>query len=343
MTRAHAIGDDMHTENITLAETDGTETGRTVNAQTLISIVIPVLNEEESVDPFVDAVAPLLDATGASWELIFVDDGSTDQTINILLARRRRNPQIRIVKLSRNFGKEAALAAGLDHAAGDMVAVMDVDMQDPPELLTEMVARWREGYDVVYGRRVQRTNDSALKRMTARRFYKLFNQISDAPIPDNVGDFRLMDRSVVEALKRLPERVRFMKGLFSWVGFKSIAVDYERPARFAGQTKFRYWRLWNFALDGITSFSTVPLRIWTYVGSLIAAFAFIYGSFIILRTLILGVDVPGYASLLAVMLFIGGVQLIGLGILGEYLGRVFYEVKQRPVYLASKLYGFDQG
>lgn len=332
----------MHTENITLAETDGTETGRTVNAQTLISIVIPVLNEEESVDPFVDAVAPLLDATGASWELIFVDDGSTDQTINILLTRRQRNPQIRIVKLSRNFGKEAALAAGLDHAAGDMVAVMDVDMQDPPELLTEMVARWREGYDVVYGRRVQRTNDSALKRMTARRFYKLFNQISDAPIPDNVGDFRLMDRSVVEALKRLPERVRFMKGLFSWVGFKSIAVDYERPARFAGQTKFRYWRLWNFALDGITSFSTVPLRIWTYVGSLIAAFAFIYGSFIILRTLILGVDVPGYASLLAVMLFIGGVQLIGLGILGEYLGRVFYEVKQRPVYLASKLYGFDQ-
>lgn len=343
MTRARGTGDDMHTENITLAETDGTETGRTVNAQTLISIVIPVLNEEESVDPFVDAVAPLLDATGASWELIFVDDGSTDQTINILLARRQRNPQIRIVKLSRNFGKEAALAAGLDHAAGDMVAVMDVDMQDPPELLTEMVARWREGYDVVYGRRVQRTNDSALKRMTARRFYKLFNQISDAPIPDNVGDFRLMDRSVVEALKRLPERVRFMKGLFSWVGFKSIAVDYERPARFAGQTKFRYWRLWNFALDGITSFSTVPLRIWTYVGSLIAAFAFIYGSFIILRTLILGVDVPGYASLLAVMLFIGGVQLIGLGILGEYLGRVFYEVKQRPVYLASKLYGFDQG
>lgn len=343
MTRARGTGDDMHTENITLAETDGTETGRTVDAQTLISIVIPVLNEEESVDPFVDAVAPLLDATGASWELIFVDDGSTDQTINILLARRQRNPQIRIVKLSRNFGKEAALAAGLDHAAGDMVAVMDVDMQDPPELLTEMVARWREGYDVVYGRRVQRTNDSALKRMTARRFYKLFNQISDAPIPDNVGDFRLMDRSVVEALKRLPERVRFMKGLFSWVGFKSIAVDYERPARFAGQTKFRYWRLWNFALDGITSFSTVPLRIWTYVGSLIAAFAFIYGSFIILRTLILGVDVPGYASLLAVMLFIGGVQLIGLGILGEYLGRVFYEVKQRPVYLASKLYGFDQG
>lgn len=331
----------MNQADITIVETGGAEPARTVDTGTLISIVIPVLNEEESVNPFVDAIGPLLDSTGASWELVFVDDGSTDRTVDILLARRLNTPQIRIVKLSRNFGKEAALAAGLDHASGDMVAVMDVDMQDPPELLIEMVARWREGYDVVYGRRVQRTSDSALKRMTARRFYQFFNRISDAPIPDNVGDFRLMDRSVVEALKRLPERVRFMKGLFSWVGFKSIAVDYERPARFAGQTKFRYWRLWNFALDGITSFSTVPLRIWTYVGTLIAAIAFVYGSFIILRTLIMGVDVPGYASLLAVMLFIGGVQLIGLGILGEYLGRVFYEVKQRPVYLAAKLYGFD--
>ena len=314
---------------------------RIITAQTLISIVIPVLNEEESIDLFVDAVGPLLESTGASWELVFVDDGSKDQTINVLLTRRARTPQIKIVKLSRNFGKEAALAAGIDHVSGDMVAVMDVDMQDPPTLLLEMVARWREGYDVVYGRRVQRDSDSALKRMTARRFYKLFNQISDAPIPDNVGDFRLMDRSVVEALKRLPERVRFMKGLFAWVGFNSIAVDYERPARLAGETKFRYWRLWNFALDGITSFSTAPLRVWTYIGFAIAAIAFVYGSFIIVRTLLTGIDVPGYASLLAVTLFIGGVQLMGLGIIGEYLGRVFYEVKQRPVYLASKLYGFE--
>lgn len=314
---------------------------RSISPQTLISIVVPVLNEEESIDLFVDAVGPLLDSTGAGWELVFVDDGSKDQTINVLLARRARTPQVKIVKLSRNFGKEAALAAGIDHVSGDIVAVMDVDMQDPPVLLLDMVARWCEGYDVVYGRRIQRESDSALKRMTARHFYRLFNQISDAPIPDNVGDFRLMDRSVVEALKLLPERVRFMKGLFAWVGFNSIAVDYERPPRQAGKTKFRYWRLWNFALDGITSFSTVPLRIWTYIGFAIAAMAFLYGSFIIIRTILTGIDVPGYASLLAVMLFIGGVQLMGLGIIGEYLGRVFYEVKQRPVYLASRLYGFE--
>lgn len=316
---------------------------RPLNAATTISVIIPVLNEEDSVNPFVDAVAPLLESTGAGWELVFVDDGSRDKTVHALLARRATMPQIRIVSLSRNFGKEAALAAGLDYATGDMVAVMDVDMQDPPALLLDMVARWQEGYDVVYGRRVQRSSDSAMKRMTAGRFYKLFNSIADAPIPDNVGDFRLMDRSVVEALKRLPERVRFMKGLFAWVGFRSIALDYERPPRLAGETKFRYWRLWNFALDGITSFSTVPLRVWTYIGFIISLLSFLYGSFVILRTVVMGVDVPGYASLLAVMLFLGGVQLIGLGVIGEYLGRVFYEVKQRPVYLAARLYGFDRG
>ncbi|RAN37157.1 bactoprenol glucosyl transferase [Hyphomonas sp. GM-8P] len=315
---------------------------RMVDAGTLISIVVPVFNEEESVLAFIKVVGPILEGTGANWELVFVDDGSSDRTVDILLAQRTTVPQIKIVKLSRNFGKEAALAAGLDFASGDMVAVMDVDMQDPPELLAQMIARWREGYDIAYGRRVQRDSDGFLKRLTAGRFYKLFNSISDAPIPDNVGDFRLMDRSVVDALNKLPERVRFMKGLFAWVGFKSIAVDYERPARLAGQTKFRYWRLWNFALDGITSFSTVPLRIWTYVGLLIALVSFVYGSYIIMRTVIFGVDVPGYASLLVLILFLGGVQLMGLGIIGEYLGRVFYEVKQRPLYLAEKLYGFER-
>lgn len=314
---------------------------RELTDSTTLSIVVPVFNEEESVRPFIEVISGILAGIRLDWELIFVDDGSRDQTLAVLLASRAVDARVKVVQLSRNYGKEAALAAGLEHATGHVVAVMDVDMQDPPSLLADMIEKWREGYDVVYGRRVQRKSDTFLKQVTARQFYKLFNQISDAPIPQNVGDFRVMDRAVVEAINRLPERVRFMKGLFAWVGFNSVAVDYERPARFAGDTKFRYWRLWNFALDGITSFSTVPLRVWTYIGFFIAVVAFIYGSFIILRTLTLGVDVPGYASLLAVVLFLGGVQLMGLGVIGEYLGRVFYEVKQRPIYLASRLYGLE--
>ncbi|WP_245409726.1 glycosyltransferase family 2 protein [Pararhizobium haloflavum] len=317
-------------------------TPRIIDRQARISVVVPVFNEEEAAPHFCKTVAPYLDALGLDWEIVFSNDGSSDDTLSVLVALRAGDPRIKIVDLTRNFGKEAAMTAGLDHATGDMIVVMDVDLQDPPNLLAPMVERWREGYDVVCGRRRTREDDTALKRLTAGQFYRFFNRISHSKIPPDVGDFRLMDRRVVEAMKLLPERVRFMKGLFAWVGFPTAVIDYERPSREHGATKFNYWRLWNFALDGITSFSTVPLRVWTYFGMFIAFISFIYGAFIIAQTLIMGVEVPGYASSLTAVLFLGGVQLVGLGIIGEYLGRVYSEVKRRPVYLASRLHGLDE-
>ncbi|MDO1585586.1 glycosyltransferase family 2 protein [Rhizobium oryzicola] len=305
----------------------------------LITILVPVYNEEEAVEIFLQEVRQHLPMLNLNYEFLFINDGSSDKTLTALLELRQQHNDLRIIDLSRNFGKEAAMTAGLQNAKGDAVIIMDVDLQEPPELIGQMIARWREGYDVVYGRRVRRDSDSSLKRLTASGFYTWFNRIADFKIPDDVGDFRLMDRAVVNALNALPERVRFMKGLFAWVGFRTYAIDFERRERQAGSSKFNYWRLWNFALDGITSFSTIPLRIWTYFGLGIAALAFIYGAFIIGRTLLFGVSVPGYASILTAILFLGGVQLIGLGVLGEYLGRVYMEVKQRPVYLASRIYG----
>jgi glycosyltransferase involved in cell wall biosynthesis len=215
---------------------------------------------------------------------------------------------------------------------------MDVDLQDPPELIPRFLERWRDGYDVVYGVRTCRKYDTFTKRASAAWFYRLFNRLSDLHIPENAGDFRLIDRRVADILRRLPERNRFMKGLFSWVGFRSIGVPYERPARASGRTKWSHWRLWNFALDGLISFSTMPLRVWTYVGSLVAALSFAYGSFIVIRTLVLGVDLPGYASLLTTVLFLGGVQLLSIGVIGEYLGRLFIEVKARPLYIVESTY-----
>jgi glycosyltransferase involved in cell wall biosynthesis len=308
----------------------------------LLSIVVPVFNEEEAIDIFIKSIKEHLSYNSISYEIVFVNDGSQDATLNAALALQAREPFIKVVNLSRNFGKEAAMSAGLEYAKGDAVIVMDVDLQEPPELIPQMIAKWREGYDVVYGKRVCRQTDSLFKRLTAGLFYKGFNKIADFKIPADVGDFRLMDRAVVDALNALPERVRFMKGLFAWVGFKTYALEFERRERQAGSTKFNYWKLWNFAIDGITSFSTIPLRIWTYFGLAIAGLAFLYGSFIVIKTLVFGVDVPGYASLTTFILFLGGVQLIGLGVLGEYLGRVYVEVKQRPLYLTSKVYDSPQ-
>ncbi len=301
----------------------------------LLSIVVPVHNEEGSIRSFLDSVRPVLDGLDLRWNILFVDDGSRDATAARIAAERLSDPRIHLLSLSRNFGKEAALTAGIDHAAGDAVIVMDVDLQDPPDLIPLMVSRWREGFEVVCAVRRARGSDTALKRATAGQFYALYNRISAVKIPHNAGDFRLLDRRAVEALKAIPERVRFMKGLFAWVGFKTAYVEYDRPCRQAGETKFSYWRLWNFAIDGITSFSTVPLRIWTYFGLTIALLSFLYGCFLVARTLLHGTDVPGYASLIVAVLFLGGIQLIGLGIIGEYLGRVFTEVKRRPVYLIA--------
>jgi len=307
----------------------------------LISVVAPCFNEFETLDLFKDAVTKALLRTGCPYELVFVDDGSTDGTREKLAAFANGKAEIKVIVFSRNFGKEAALSAGLDHATGDVVIVMDVDLQDPPELILEFLAKWREGFDVVYGKRQDRRADTLAKRFTAGGFYRLFNKLSGVKIPANTGDYRLMDRKVVDAIKALPERSRFMKGLFAWVGYRATGVSYARPARAAGETKFNYWRLWNFAIDGFVSFSTAPLRVWTYIGGVVAFFSFAYASFIILRTVITGVDVPGYASLTTFVLFLGGIQIISVGVLGEYISRLFIEVKQRPIYIVDEIYSAD--
>jgi len=306
----------------------------------LISIVVPFYNEAAGVEAFYAELCPVLRAVeGHAFEIVCVDDGSSDGTLARLLELVERDPRVRVLELSRNFGKEAALTAGIDAARGAAVIAIDADLQDPPELIGRLIAEWRRGADVVLARRTDRSSDSFLKRKTAELFYRIHNRLSSVHIPDNVGDFRLMDRAAVDALKALPERQRFMKGLFAWIGFRTATVDYARAARARGASKFSGWRLWNFALEGITSFSTVPLRIWTYIGALGAALTFLYAVFIILRTLILGIDVPGYASLLAAVLFIGSLQLLSVGLLGEYIGRVYLETKQRPVYIVRREFG----
>jgi polyisoprenyl-phosphate glycosyltransferase len=267
-----------------------------------------------------------------------VNDGSRDDTLARLLEHGARDRRVRVVNLSRNFGKEAALTAGIDHARGDVLIPMDIDLQDPPALFKPFIERWREGYDIVYGVRAARTSDTRAKRVSANWFYWAFNSMSPVRIPANVGDFRLVDRRAAEVLRQLPERNRFMKGLFAWVGFNSIGVPYERPRRAAGATKFDLWRLWNFALDGVVSFSTVPLRVSFYGGLAIAAAAVLYAAFIIGRVLLLGVDTPGYASLIIVVLLMGAIQLVSIGIIGEYLGRLFLEVKGRPIYVVEGVY-----
>lgn len=293
-------------------------------------------NEEEALTSFFDRLLPVLNQFGEDFEIVCVNDGSTDNTLNKLLALRRDDSHIRVVDLSRNFGKEAALTCGIDYARGQAVIPIDADLQDPPELIIEMVKLWRQGFDVVLAQRTDRLNDGFFKRKTAEWFYRLHNSISEPKMAVNVGDFRLMDRKVVEALKKLPERQRFMKGLFAWVGFRQAVIPYVRGPRQAGKTKFSSWRLWNFALEGITSFSTAPLRIWLYIGIFVAALAFVYGSIIVGRVIFLGRDTPGYASLITIVLFLGGVQLVGLGILGEYIGRMYGETKERPIYIVRE-------
>lgn len=304
-----------------------------------LSLVIPVFNEAATVDLFIARITDVFrEEALIGLEMVFVNDGSTDTTLELLLQRQSMDPRIRVVDLSRNFGKEAALTAGLEAVTGQVVVPIDVDLQDPPEVILEMIARWREGYEVVLGHRVSRRNDSWAKQTSANWFYRLHNKISDQPLPENVGDFRLMDRCVVDALQTLPESRRFMKGLFAWVGFRTTLVDYERPERVAGESKFNGWRLWNFALEGITSFSTDPLKVWTYLGVCVSLVSFSFAIFIVLRTLFTGVDVPGYASLMVAVTFLGGLQLIGIGVLGEYLGRTYIESKRRPIYLVRRVY-----
>lgn len=311
-----------------------------MNARQLISIVCPFYNEGPGVTAFYEAMAAEMTLLSAyDFEVVCVDDGSKDDTLIRLIALSDSDARFKVVELSRNFGKEAALTAGLDASHGDAVIPIDADLQDPPSLIGRLIKAWEEsGVDVVLAKRSDRASDSAAKRFTAAAFYDMHNRMSQIKIPANVGDCRLMTRNVVEALKLLPEKQRFMKGLFAWVGFKSVTIEYAREKRFAGASKFSGWKLWNFALEGITSFSSWPLRVWTYIGMVCALVTFSYGLFILLRTLIQGVDVPGYASLLVSILFFGSLQLIGVGVLGEYIGRIYMESKHRPTYLVRKIH-----
>lgn len=312
----------------------------------ILTILVPVKDEEEAIAPFVARVGAVLDGlsdpAAHSWEILFVDDGSSDATLAAIMAANATDKRVCAVSLSRNFGKEAALSAGLDYARGDAVIPIDVDLQDPPEVIADMVEAWRAGSDVVYGVRRNRESDSLPKRLTADFYYRAHNWLSSDKIPEHAGDFRLLDRKVVDVIRKMPERNRFMKGLFAWSGFRQAAVEYDRAEREIGSTKFRYWKLWTLALDGITSASTVPLRIWSYIGVIIALISFLYAIFIMARTILSGVNVPGYASLMTAILFFGGLQLISLGVLGEYVGRILVETKQRPIYVVRDIIGLER-
>ncbi len=305
-----------------------------------LSIVVPMYNEQAVIEPFFDRLFPVLERITPDWEVVCVNDGSRDETLAILLEMMQRESRLKILDLSRNFGKEVALTAGLDHVTGDAAVPIDADLQDPPEVIEQFVACWRDGYDVVIGIRGDRSADNPAKRITAFLFYDLFNRVSDLSIPANAGDFRLMDRRVIEVLKRLPERTRFMKGLFAWAGFRQTIVTFPREARVAGSGKWKIWKLWNFALEGLFSFSSLPLRVWTYFGGTLALLAFLYMMYTIVKTIVVGIDVPGYGSIVSLLLFSLGVNLIGIGMLGEYIGRIFTEVKRRPLYVIRDRFGF---
>ena len=301
-----------------------------------LSVVVPAYNEADNLAVLYRQLAPTLEGLGVSWELVLVNDGSTDATLDVMQRLRERDGRIAIVNLSRNFGKEIATTSGLDHTRGQAVILLDADLQDPPELIPELVAMWRKGFDTVYAQRRRRLGETWLKRITAAAFYRVLSHSGPVRVPRDTGDFRLMSRRVIDALGELRERHRFMKGLFAWVGFPSCAVLYDRAPRHAGRSAWSYWKLWNLALEGITGFTTAPLRMATYLGLLIGGGAGIYMLEIILRTLLFSNPVPGYPSLLAVILLLGGAQLITLGIIGEYLARVFNEVKHRPLYLVEQ-------
>ncbi len=306
-----------------------------------LSLVIPMHDEAAGLEVLFRRLDDTVAVLGLELEIVCVDDGSRDDTFDRLVERARTDPRLKLVALTRNFGKEAALTAGIEAASGDLVVPLDADLQDPPELIGEFVTLWEQGYDMVYGVRADRASDTPMKRFSAHSFYRLFNRLSDFRIPESTGDFRLMDRRVVEALRQLPERNRFMKGLFAWVGYRQVGVAYVRPARATGTTSWGYFGLIRFALDGLTAFTTAPLKIWTGVGVLAALLALVFAGVIIVQVLVSGRGVPGYASLMVVILFGFALQMIALGVLGEYIGRMYQEVKGRPIYLVRERVGFD--
>lgn len=301
-----------------------------------LTILSPVYNEVEALPIFINTVKPVLAELDLECDFLFIDDGSTDGTLQSLQHLANTDNKIKYISLSRNFGKEAALLCGLKNITTDAVIPMDIDLQDPPALIPQFVKKWEEGYDMVLGVRENRSSDTFLKRFFATAFYKIHNFFATRPLPENTGDFRLMDKKVISALSQINESTLFMKGLFNWVGFKTCKVGYIRPQRSAGQTKWSYWKLWNFALDGIFNSSTLPLRLWAYFGIIISGISFIYAVWIIAKVLIYGKDTPGYASLAVLILFFGGIQLISIGVLGEYIGRIFSETKKRPIFIIKE-------
>jgi glycosyltransferase involved in cell wall biosynthesis len=299
----------------------------------VLSIVVPVYDERQVLSEFHERLSAVLDALGTSAEILYVDDGSRDGSFDLIAELQQHDRRLTAVRLSRNFGKEVAVTAGLDHCQGEAAVIIDADLQHPPELIPSLVEQWRAGFDVVYARRIERQGETALKKLTAKSFYRLMERLSEVPIPADAGDYRLLSRRAVDVLVGMRERHRFMKGLFAWIGFPQTSVPYRQQPRHAGETKWSYWRLWNFALEGITSFTTVPLRLASYVGALSALTAVLFAAWIVFKTLVWGDPVPGYPSLMVVVLFLGGVQLAALGVIGEYLGRTYNEVKHRPLYV----------
>jgi glycosyltransferase involved in cell wall biosynthesis len=307
-----------------------------------LSVVVPGLNEERSIPALVERLRPVLDSLDLDWEVIFVDDGSTDGTLALLKSLNVQEPRFKAVSLSRNFGKEIAAAAGLSYVTGDAAVLMDADLQHPPELIREFIRHWRQGSDIVYGKRLDRGADSLFHRLSARLFYALFEKLSGTRLPEGAGDFRLLDRKAVDAMNRMRERVRFNKGLYAWMGFRSVGVAFTVPPRANGRSRWRLRKLLHFALDGLASFSTIPLRVWSYLGLVISMFAFCYAMVILVKTIIYGVDAPGFPSLIISVMFFAGVQLISLGVLGEYLGRMYEEVKGRPLFLVAEELGIER-
>ena len=314
-------------------------TGDVASTRVELSLIIPVLNEAENIGPLLDRLVPILGRCVTSHEVIFVDDGSTDATLEAIHRANERDPRVACVSFSRNFGKEVAIAAGLDHASGAASVILDADLQHPPEIIETFVARWREGYKNVYGQRVDRSDDSRLRRALTQRFYKIFGSVGDTRLPQGAGDFRLLDAQAVAALRTLREVARFNKGLYAWIGFKSIGVPFEVETRAHGVSKFSYRKLTRFAIDGLMSFSTLPLKVWTYVGTVISVLALATAIYFVGETMFYGADVPGFASLIVSVTFLAGVQLLSLGVLGEYIGRIFAEVKRRPLYLVQERVG----
>lgn len=306
-----------------------------------LSLIVPVYNEEDVVELFISTVNDVLSRININYEFIFINDGSTDSTYDVLKEQSHRDSKVKVINLSRNFGKEQALSAGIDFAAGQAGIPIDCDLQDPPELIINMYEKWKEGFDVVLAKRVDRSSDGIIKRWTSAIFYNLIDKVSDVTIPKNVGDFRLIDREVIDVLKTYPERTRFMKGIFASVGFKQTILEYKRPDRAAGTTNWNYLMLYKLAIEGIVSFTSIPLKIWSYVGATVSILSFMYGFFLIIKTIILGVDVPGYASTMVVVLIMSGLILLSLGVIGEYLSRIFIEIKQRPTYIVMDKIGFD--